>query len=531
MNSAAPTTYPPPPLRRLITFAVMLATVLQVIDTTIANVALPHMQGSFSATQDQMAWVLTSYIVAAAIMTPPIGYLADRFGRRRVFMVAVAGFTFTSMLCGVATSIEQMVGFRLMQGVFGAALVPLSQSTMLDTFPPEMRGKAMAMWAMGVMIGPILGPSLGGYLTEYYSWRWIFYINVPFGVLAFLGIAAFMPETDLDRERPFDWTGFAFLSLAIGALQMMLDRGESQDWFNSPEIIVEAALAGLSFYMFLVHTLTAARPFIDPAMFKDRNLTVGLCFIFVVGTVLLATLALMPPFMQTLLGYPVLLTGLVLAPSGVATLIAAQLASRLSSRIDSRILLGAGFLITAYSQWETAQFTTSVSVWLVTYVSILRGFGLGFLFMPLTAIAFATLAPQYRNYATALFSLMRNIGSSIGVSIVVFMLARSTQVNHATLVNWITPFNPVLQMPNVASVIDLSSPRSLAILNGAITRQAALIGYLNDFRVLTWLSLLVIPLLLLLRKPPRLGGRPGGAPAPAAGGRGSGGAPAAAAAD
>jgi MFS transporter, DHA2 family, multidrug resistance protein len=493
------------PNRGFITVSVMMATVMQVIDTTIANVALPNMQGSFSATQDQMAWVLTSYIVAAAIATPPVGFLAGRFGRRRIFLIAVAGFTMTSMLCSAAGTIEQMVVFRLMQGTFGAALVPLSQAILLTTYPPEQRGKAMAMWAMGVMIGPILGPSLGGYLTEYYSWRWVFYINLPVGILAFLGILAFVPETERDVERPFDWYGFAYLSIAIGALQIMLDRGETQDWFSSTEILIEAVVAGLSLYMFFVHTWTAKRPFLEPAMFKDRNLSLGLVFIFIVGIVLLATLALLPPFLQSLLGYPVLLTGLVLAPTGVATMAATLVASRLMTRIDPRPLLAAGFLITAWSQWETSQFTAQVSTELIIYTGVLRGFGLGFLFSPLTTLTFATLAPQFHNYATSMFSLLRNLGSSIGVSVVMFMLAQSIQINHETLAAGITAFNPMFRVPAVASVYDLNSVAGLAALNAEITRQAALVGFLNDFRALTYLALLGIPLPFLLRRGPKQG--------------------------
>lgn len=502
MTAAAATAADAAPNRGFITASVMLATVMQVIDTTIANVALPNMQGSFSATQDQMAWVLTSYIVAAAIATPPVGFLAGRFGRRRLFLIAVVGFTITSMMCSAATSIEQMVVFRLLQGTFGAALVPLSQSILLATYPPEQRGKAMAMWAMGVMIGPILGPSLGGYLTEYYSWRWVFYINLPVGILAFMGIVAFVPETERDVERPFDWYGFAYLSLAIGTLQIMLDRGETQDWFNSTEIIIEAVLAGLSFYMFLVHTLTAKRPFLEPAMFKDRNLSLGLVFIFIVGIVLLATLALLPPFLQSLLGFPVLLTGLVLAPTGVATMAGTLVASRLMNWFDARYLLSIGFLVTAWSQYETSLFTTDVSIELLIYTGVLRGFGLALLFSPLTTLTFATLAPQYHNYATSMFSLLRNLGSSIGVSVVVFMLAQSTQINHETLASGISAFNPIFQVPAVASVYDLNTTAGLAALNAEITRQAALVGYLNDFRALTYLALLAIPLPFFLRKAP-----------------------------
>ncbi|MGE3709681.1 MAG: DHA2 family efflux MFS transporter permease subunit, partial [Hyphomicrobiaceae bacterium] len=271
--------------RGLLTICVMLATIMQALDTTIANVALPYMQGSLSATLDQINWVLTSYIVAAAIMTPVTGFLAARFGRKKLFLVTVIGFTVASVLCGMAASLEQMVIFRLLQGVFGAPLVPMSQSVLLDSYPKEQHGSAMAIWGVGVMVGPILGPTLGGYLTEAFNWRWVFYINLPVGILTFLGLSAFLSESRLRNIR-FDWFGFLALSVAIGSLQMMLDRGEQLDWFSSTEIVLELVLAGLALYLFLVHTFTADHPFIVPHMFKDRNFSLGLIFIFMVGIIL-----------------------------------------------------------------------------------------------------------------------------------------------------------------------------------------------------------------------------------------------------
>jgi len=285
------------PLNRgMITISVMLATVMQVVDTTIVNVALPHVQGSMSATQDQISWVLTSYIVAAAIFTPLTGVLADRLGRKRLFAVAVIGFTVASMLCGAANSLTQLVLFRALQGALGASLVPLSQAVLLDTYPREKHGSAMALWGMGVMVGPILGPTLGGYLTEYYSWRWAFYINLPVGMLALIGVIGFVPEATSAPKRGFDFFGFALLSIAIGALQLMLDRGNALDWFDSTEVVLEAATAALAFYLFLVHMFTAEKPFIEPGLFADRNFTAGVMLMFTVGVLLLATMALLPMY-------------------------------------------------------------------------------------------------------------------------------------------------------------------------------------------------------------------------------------------
>lgn len=490
------------PLRRgLITVSIMLATIMQALDTTIANVALPHMQGSMSATQDQISWVLTAYIVAAAIMTPPTGVLAARFGRKRLFAVMVIGFTLASMACGAATSLVQIVAFRLMQGVFGAGLVPLSQAVLLDIYPREKHGSAMAMWGVGVMVGPILGPTLGGYLTEFYNWRWVFYINLPFGLLALFGILAFVPETVRDAGRRFDFFGFALLSLAIGALQLMLDRGQSQDWFSSPEIIVEAVLAGLFLYLFLVQMFTAERPFIEPGLFKDRNFAVGLFLIFMIGIVLLATLALLPPFLQNLMGYPVLTTGVALAPRGVGTMIAMLIVGRLISRVDTRLLILLGISLTALSLSEMAGFTTEMPLSTIIWTGIVQGLGLGFIFVPLSTTAFSTLKAHYRNEGTAMFSLMRNIGSSIGISVVFTLLAQNTQVSHADIADALTPFRDTLQQPWLPQVWNWHTTFGASALDHEVTRQAAAIAYLNDFTFMMWVTLLSAPLLLLMRKP------------------------------
>jgi DHA2 family multidrug resistance protein len=496
----------------LITCSIMLATIMQALDTTIANVALPHMQGSLSATQDQVAWVLTSYIVAAAIMTPPTGFLSAKLGRKRLFVWSVVGFTIASMLCGIAATLEQMVLFRLLQGVFGAALVPLSQSVLLDTYPREKHGAAMAMWGVGVMVGPILGPTLGGWLTEYYNWRWVFFINLPFGILALMGILAFVPETEKERDKPIDFFGFALLGLAIGSLQMMLDRGELLDWFSSNEIIVETVLAGLAFYMFIVHMLTHEHPFITPRLFKDRNLVTGLCFIFLVGIVLLATMALLPPFLQNLKGYPVITVGFVLAPRGIGTMIAMMLVGKMVGKIDTRLLILAGLLMTAYSLWQMVGFSLDTDQVAIVESGIIQGLGLGFIFVPLSTITFSTLDPKLRTEAAGLFSLLRNIGSSIGISVVTALLSESTQINHADIVQHVSPFKIMMQEGWLPQAWSLETARGLAMLNGEVTRQAATIAYLNDFQFMMWITLAAVPLLIFLRRPARSAGGPVPAP-------------------
>ena len=474
----------------------MLASIMQALDNTIANVALPRIQGSLSATQDQMTWVLTSYIIAAAIMTPLSGWLAGQIGRRRVFLISVVGFTVASALCGLAQTLPEIVLARLAQGLCGAALIPMSQAVLLDINPPSQHARAMAIWVMAVTIGPILGPALGGWLTENYNWRWVFYINVPFGILAFLGIASFMPETALRRSR-FDFFGFATLSVAIGAFQLFLDRGQLKDWFNSPEIWIEATVAALSLYLFVVHMLTTTRqPFISPALFKDRNFVTGNVFIFVVGVVLFATLALLPPLLQDLLGYPVVLTGLVTAPRGVGTLMAMFIVGRIMGRVDTRMIIGAGFALTAVSLWQMTNFYLQTNTAAVVWSGLAQGLGTGFVYVPLAAITFATLSPTFRNEGTALFSLVRNVGSSVGISVVETLLTRNTQVMHARLAEQVTPYGDLLHLQPPT---EITTTAGLSALNASVTGQAAMIAYNNDFKLMMVLTLCAIPLVVLLR--------------------------------
>ena len=484
----------------MITISIMLATVMQAIDTTIANVALPSMQGGMSATQDQIAWVLTSYIVAAAIMTPPTGVFAARLGRKKVFLTSVIGFTVSSMLCGASTSLTEIVIFRLLQGVFGAGLVPLSQAVLLDTYPKEKHGSAMAIWGLGVMVGPILGPSLGGYLTEYYNWRWVFYINLPVGIVAFLGILAYVQETPKITGRSFDYFGFFLLSMAIGALQLMLDRGQSLDWFSSREIIFEATATGLFLYMFLVHMFTARDPFLEPNLFVDRNFVIGLVFIFIIGITLFATLALLPPFMQQLMGFPVVTTGFVLAPRGMGTMVAMILVGRLIGAIDTRKLIFFGLSLMVISLFIMGHFTTEVSIPVIIWTGVLQGLGFGFVFVPLSTSTFATLPQKYRTEGTAMYSLIRNIGSSIGISVVVTLLARNAQVNHATLSEMIHPFCWALDPANLPHILDWKTTTGVVALNSLVSRQAVTIAYLNDFRLIMWITIVSMPLLLIMKK-------------------------------
>ncbi len=489
--------------RPVITLCVMMATLMQALDTTIANVAMPYMQGSLSTTADQITWVLTSYIVAAAIMTAPVGWLAGRFGWKRLFLICVAGFTITSMLCGIATSLEEIVLFRILQGLCGAALVPLSQSVMLEIYPAEKRGSAMALWGMGVMIGPILGPTLGGWLTESLSWRWVFYINLPVGILAFLGLSAFLPEKIRDPHARFDWIGFGALSIGIGALQMLLDRGEQQDWFGSTEIIIEAILAGLGIYLFVVHMITAKKPFINPRLFKDANFVSGLLIMFTIGMIMLSALALLSPYLQNLADYPVLVAGIIVAPRGIGTMVAMMLAGRLVSRFDSRPLMLAGMLTLAFGLWESAQWTPDVDAWTVGIICAVQGFGLGFIFIPMNAMAFSTLAADLRTEGASLFALIRNVGSAIGISITFFLLAQNTQIAHAGLAAGVSSFNRLFSDPDIEKFWNLGTAAGRMAVNAEVTRQAEIIAYVIDYRLMFIVTILSIPLLLIIRKPRR----------------------------
>jgi DHA2 family multidrug resistance protein len=491
--------YPAPSTRRFITVSVMAATVMNSLDSTIANVALPHIQGSVAASADEITWVLTSYIVAAAIFTPLTGWLAGRFGRKRLMRWSIVGFTIASGLCGIASNLDEIVGFRLLQGVFGAALIPMSQAILLDINPPEQQGSAMAVWTMGAVLGPIVGPALGGYLTDNLSWRWVFYINLPIGILAFLGLSAFLSETKAAERVRLDLFGFAMLGLAIGSLQLMLDRGQTKDWFSSLEICIEGACVLFFGYLFVVHTLTSRKPFINLALFADRNFTVSSIMGFFMGVLIFSVLALLPPLLENLMGYPVVLTGLVTAPRGIGSLITMTLAGQLMKRFDPRALIFAGFLLCGYSAYRMASFSLGMDQSIVISSGFIQGLGTGLIFVPLSTMAFGTLDPKFRNEGAAMFTLIRNTGSAIGISVLQAMTIRNTAIVHSRLVEGVRPDNPVLAQASPG--FDFTMPEQVARMNAAISRQASMVGYIDAFWFLFILTLAAIPLLLLMRKP------------------------------
>ena len=486
--------------RGAITACVILAVVMQALDTTIANVALPYIQGSVSASADQINWVLTSYITAAAIMTPAAGYFATTFGRKRVLLMSVAGFVVASVLCGIAQSLLQIVGFRLLQGMFGAALVPLGQAILLDIYTPEERGSAMAVYGVSIMVGPVLGPVIGGWLTDNISWRWVFYINLGIGAVAFLGISAFVNETRRDLGARLDWMGFASLGLTIASLQIFLDRGEQLDWFSSGEIKIEALIAACSFYVFLVHTFTAKKSFVDARLFLDRNFAVGMVFIFIVGVTYLASMALMTPYLQTLMDYPIVTAGLVMGPRGIGTMVSMFAVGKLIGRIEVRWLLLAGLVLTAWAMNDMTGWTRDVSETRVVVTGFVQGGGLGFLFVPLSVVTFSTLSSAQRGDGTGLYNLSRNIGSSVGISIVTALLAENVQANHADIAGYVTPFNAMIHLPAIARMWSPYTAQGRAALDSVVTTQATMIAYIDDFRLLMLMSLAAMPLVFLLKK-------------------------------
>src|SRR5215813_8782719 len=481
--AAQPSSMVPGLRRNMVTICAMTATIMQALDTTIANVALPYMQGTLSASQDQINWVLTSYIVAAAIMTAPVGWVANRFGRKRIFIICSAGFTIASVLCGIAQDITQMVAFRLAQGVFGAALVPLSQAVMLDSYTLQERAKAMSIWGMGVMIGPIMGPSLGAWLTETYSWHWVFFVNLPFGAITVLGLFIFMDETRKDLTLKFDWFGFTALAVAIGSLQLALDRGEQLGWLESNEILIEFIVAGVAFYFFLAHSFTTSTPFIRFALFTDRNFLTGCIFMTVMGLVLFSTMALSSPYLQNVIGYPIITAGVLLASRGCGTFVAMMLVGRMMRHIEARTLIVSGLSITCMSLFYMTGWTDQTGATEIVIVSVVQGFGFGLVFVPLSTVAFLTLPNHLRTDGTSMLTLMRNVASSIGISLVIAQLTQGTRYSYAVLSQHINPFNQAMQMPDVRGLLDMATNQGRGLANLLLTTQAQIIAFAQDYQM------------------------------------------------
>ncbi|HEV2365432.1 MAG TPA: DHA2 family efflux MFS transporter permease subunit [Caulobacteraceae bacterium] len=483
-----------------ITVALMASTLMNSLDTTIANVALPHIEGAIGAAPDQITWVLTSYLIAAAIMTPLSGWLSVRIGRKLMFMASIAGFTGASMLCGVSTGVMQLVGFRFLQGLFGAALIPLSQAVVLDLYPPRQLGQVMALWGAAAILGPIFGPFLGGWLTDNLSWRWCFFINLPVGALALAGVTVFMSGRRAGTARPFDFLGFSALTLFVGGFQLIVDRGPGQDWFGSKEIWIYFIIAAIGFWIFVVQTLSAKHPFLDRALALDRNFVSCTVFGFFIGVLLFSTMALLPPMMQQLMGYSAYESGIATMPRGLGSFAAMFFVGRLIGRVDTRLILVTGLILSFIALRQMSHFDLSMSVRPIVISGLIQGFGIGLIFVPLSTLAYATLAPRFRPEATAVYTLVRNLGSSVGISIMQALWTANTSVVHASLAARIDPASPVARAA-LGSTLAQGNVMGLESLNAEVTRQAAMVAYVDDFRLLMIATIALSPLLLLMRTP------------------------------
>jgi MFS transporter, DHA2 family, multidrug resistance protein len=485
-------------LHWLILATVTLASTLYGMSITIANIALPQLQGALGATQDQIAWTVTFNIVGTAVVTPMTGWLTRRFGRRRLMLCSVLGFAIASILCGRATSLPELVFYRICQGAFGAPLVPLSQAIILDVFPRRQHSIATAVWGMGVVFGPVIGPTVGGYISEAYDWRWVFYIIGPFAVLALFGAWLYIRDNRHDPKSRLDWTGFISLSMAIAALQLLLDRGNRLDWFDSTEIMIEAAVALICFHIFVAHILTSPSPYLNPWLLRDRNYALGVILVFLYGMLNFTPMVLFPTMLQNLRGYPDSIIGLLLAVRGIGALVGNFLVVWIN-RYDPRIGLALGFAAQAGSCLFLADFDINMTTTGVAWASAIQGFGVGLAWVPLTIIMFSTIDPKFIPEGASVLHLLRNMGSSIYISLTITVIIRSTTVNYQDMSSRINPFNEPLTFPATMGRWDIGSIEGLTRLSGEIERQAAMIGYINAFYLLAITGFASIPLILLIR--------------------------------
>ncbi len=498
--SATPASETPLQLRIAI-FCVMTCNFMQSLDQTIANVALPHMQGSLQADRSEITWVLTSYIIATAIFTPASGWLASRFGHKQVILTSLLGFTVTSALCGAAQSLDEMILFRLLQGLSGAVILPVAQTIVLNRYPLERRGQILALWGTLVMVAPIIGPTLGGWLTDSYSWRWVFYINVPIGALCILGIVTCLKEQSRPHVVRFDGFGFAALGIMLGSSQLVLDRGTTLGWFESQEIVIETGIAILALYIFAVHAFTARAALFPKALFMDRNFISGLILTFVTSAIVISGAALLPPYLQTLGGYSVLDAGLLIAPRGLGMVVAMRIISRTVMKADPRYYIFCGSLVVIATLWEMSRWTPDVNAWTIGIVSMVQGFGMGFLFVPNNILSFMTLSMHYRTDGAAVQSVFRSMGGALGISLTATIVSTYSQIVHAQLASSVTPFNRALSVNAPGMMWNPLVPPGVQALDGIIQRNAAIVAYSDAFLLMFYLSLIAPIVALMMRKP------------------------------
>ncbi|MBW8784354.1 MAG: multidrug efflux MFS transporter [Novosphingobium sp.] len=488
--------------RMTLMWAIMFVSICQFLDLTIANVALPHMRTSLGASFDTISWVLTSFIMAGAIVTPITGWLSDRIGSRRLFLIATATFLGSSALCGAAHSLTEMVVFRALQGAASALMGPLSQTVMFDINPPSKQPGAITLWGTVSMVAPISGPFLGGFLTEYLNWRWVYYVNLPLGIPALIIMWMLLPSRPLSL-RPLDRFGFGTIALGLGSLQLLLDRGQSQDWLNSWEIIIELVVAISCLWMFVVQTTSSKKPLFNPALYKNTNFLIGMVFMIMMGLTNIALSATLPTMYQTVYGYSVITTGMLMAPRGIGLTVTMWMTNYLAKRVDFRWLVGVGFSILAYAMWTMSQWALEMGRDYIVYSGLLQGAGLGMIFTPINLVAFRSLSPELRTDGAAVLSLARSLGGSFGISYIVTMIARVGQTSHADIAASVTGgTTPIVDLSTLVGLGGDTGAAVLAMINGEVDRQAAMIAYLDNFHLFTIVLLAFIPMTLLLRKAP-----------------------------
>ena len=487
--------------RYLMLATLTFTTMLYTMTVMIANVALPKIQGTFAATQDQIALIITFNIVATAVVTPASGWLASRFSRRNLLICCVSGFIVSSTLCGASQTLEQLIVFRILQGGFGAPLVPISMAMVLDTFDKSEHGTVSAIYGMGVVFGPIIGPTVGGFLSEELGWRWVFFLLVPFGIIVLLAIISIIDDKSKSGSLKLDWTGLISLCIGIGALQLMLDRGQRLDWFSSYEIIIELIITIAALYIFLVHIFTTNNPFINFNLFLNKNYLLGLLIMFLFGTILWTPLIIYPPMMQKLQGYPEDITGLFLALRGLGTLCGSTLLVFINKKVDPRLILSLGFFLQGMAGMYMANFDINLSAFELAWTNTLAGFGVGFVWVPLTLITFSTLENKYLNEGNAFWHLIRNIGSSISISITIALIIRSTAINYEDLSHFVSIFGDSNSIITLKGANSPNSTSDLFKLSSEINRQSSMIGYINAFHLYYWIAFAIIPIIMLVRLP------------------------------
>ena len=488
----------------LIAASVMLATFMEVLDTSVANVALPHIAGNLSATPEEATWVLTSYLVSNAIILPAANWLGRYFGRKRFLIVCIIIFTVSSAVCGAAASLGMLIVARIAQGAGGGALQPIAQAVLMESFPPEKRGSAMAMFGLGIVVAPIIGPTLGGWITDNYSWRWIFYINIPVGILAVVMSNMFVEDPPYIREqRPgrIDYIGFGLMAVALGTMQLVLDKGQEEEWFASNFITWFAILSFIAAVAFVIWELRSKEPIVDLRVMANRNFAVGTSLMIVMGIVLYGTIALLPLFLQTLMGYPAVESGMAVSPRGFGSVTSMLIVGRLINRIRGRYLVMFGFSVLAYSIYLFSKINLEISISSIVWPNIISGFAMGFIFVPLTTMALGTLSNEQMGNASGVFNLMRNTGGSVGIATVATMLARGAQVHQAMMVTHLTPYDPAFQQRvGTMAARGLATQQAYAGIYGILVRQATLLSYIDIFRVLSFLCLLCVPATLLFER-------------------------------